>query len=53
MAAGNRRHPEDDIRRTFNLGIGMVAIAEKTEADAIIASLKQAGEEAAVIGDVA
>jgi phosphoribosylaminoimidazole synthetase len=45
--------PEDDIRRTFNLGIGMVAIAEKTEADAIIAALKQSGEDATIIGTVA
>jgi phosphoribosylaminoimidazole synthetase len=45
--------PEDDIRRTFNLGIGMVAIAEKAEADAIIAALKQSGEDATIIGTVA
>jgi phosphoribosylaminoimidazole synthetase len=45
--------PEDDIRRTFNLGIGMVAIAEKADADAIIAALNASGEEAFVIGAVA
>lgn len=45
--------PEDDIRRTFNLGIGMVAIATRGESDAIIASLKAAGEEAMIVGEVA
>ncbi|HWA21368.1 MAG TPA: phosphoribosylformylglycinamidine cyclo-ligase [Caulobacterales bacterium] len=45
--------PEEDIRRTFNLGIGMVAIAARGESDAIIASLKAAGEEAMIVGEVA
>lgn len=45
--------PEDDIRRTFNLGIGMVAIATRGESDAIVASLKAAGEEAMIVGEVA
>jgi phosphoribosylaminoimidazole synthetase len=45
--------PEDDIRRTFNLGIGMVAIAARGEGDAIIASLKAAGEEAMIVGEAA
>jgi phosphoribosylaminoimidazole synthetase len=44
--------PEEDIRRTFNLGIGMVAIASKSEADGVIAALNQAGETAFVIGEV-
>ncbi len=44
--------PEDDIRRTFNLGIGMVGIAEKSDADAIIASLNRAGEDAFIIGTI-
>ena len=45
--------PEEDIRRTFNLGIGMVAIAARSESDAIIGSLKAAGEEAMIVGEVA
>jgi phosphoribosylformylglycinamidine cyclo-ligase len=44
--------PEDDIRRTFNLGVGMVAIASKAEADGVIAALNAAGETAFAIGEV-
>lgn len=42
--------PEDDMRRTFNLGIGMVLIVEANKADAIIAQLTSAGEAAFKIG---
>ena len=44
--------PEDDIRRTLNLGIGMVAVASKDKADALIAALNSAGENALIIGGV-
>jgi phosphoribosylaminoimidazole synthetase len=44
--------PEDDIRRTFNLGVGMVAIAAKNETDSVIAALNAAGESAFAIGEV-
>ncbi len=44
--------PEDDIRRTLNLGIGMIAVVAKDRADAVIAALNGAGEKAKVIGEV-
>jgi phosphoribosylaminoimidazole synthetase len=44
--------PEDDIRRTLNLGIGMIAVVAKDRADAVIAGLKASGETATVIGEV-
>ncbi len=42
--------PEDDMRRTFNLGIGMVLIVEPAKADDVIAQLEAGGERAFKIG---
>jgi phosphoribosylaminoimidazole synthetase len=42
--------PEDDMRRTFNLGIGMVLVIAPANADTVIAQLNAAGERAFVIG---
>jgi len=44
--------PEDDLRRTFNLGIGMVAIAAPGDVPAVLAGLADAGEEAFAMGEV-
>jgi len=43
---------EMEMRRTFNLGIGLVAIVEKTSVDAAIAALGAASERAWVLGDI-
>ena len=48
--AGNLDDAE--MLRTFNCGIGMVAIAARDRADAVIAALTDAGEEPIRIGDV-
>jgi phosphoribosylformylglycinamidine cyclo-ligase len=40
----------EEMARTFNCGIGMVAIVADSNADAVIARLEESGEEAAVIG---
>ena len=45
--------PEDDIRRTLNLGIGMVAVVTRDKADAVIGALGSAGESAFIIGETA
>ena len=37
---------------TFNMGIGMVLVADKSASQALIAALKAAGEKAAIIGEV-
>jgi len=42
--------PEEDMRRTFNLGVGMVLIVEPAKADGVIAALTAAGEQAFKIG---
>lgn len=44
--------PEEDARRTFNLGIGMVAAVSPKDADAVAARLEAAGEKVFRIGVV-
>lgn len=42
--------PEEDMRRTFNLGIGMVLIVDAGAAGDVITRLEAGGERACVIG---
>ncbi len=42
-----------EMARTFNCGIGMVAIVAETDSDAVISRLGEAGEKARVIGRIA
>jgi len=44
--------PEKDIREALNLGIGLVIVAAKHAADAVMAKLREIGEEPVVIGEV-
>lgn len=44
--------PEEDMRRTFNLGIGLVVIVSKKRVDEVLRRLGQQGERACVIGEV-
>jgi phosphoribosylformylglycinamidine cyclo-ligase len=41
-----------EMARTFNCGTGMVLVVERGEAEAVIAALAAAGEQAAVIGEI-
>jgi phosphoribosylaminoimidazole synthetase len=45
--------PEADARRTYNLGIGMVAIVDPACVDDVCATLRNAGETVHPIGEVA
>lgn len=45
--------PEDEMRRVFNLGIGAIAIVEKSEAQRIAVHMKAHGERVYTIGRVA
>lgn len=44
--------PEADMRRTFNLGIGMIAIVADADAGAVSEALRAAGETVFRIGEV-
>ena len=44
--------PEDDWRRTFNLGVGMIFVVSHGKADAAMRSLKRAGEKPWAIGEI-
>jgi phosphoribosylformylglycinamidine cyclo-ligase len=43
---------EDDMKRAFNLGIGVIAIVSKKRADDVLRFLKRKGEGAVVVGEV-
>jgi phosphoribosylformylglycinamidine cyclo-ligase len=44
--------PDAEMYRTFNMGIGMVMIADRLLAPGLVQRLNEAGESAAVIGEV-
>ncbi len=44
--------PEEDIRKAFNLGIGLVIVAAKDAAGDIMETLREMGEHPIVIGEV-
>ena len=44
--------PEDDMRRTFNLGIGLVAVVPEARAEAAVEALEAMGEQPIRIGRV-
>lgn len=44
--------PEAEMYRAFNMGIGMVAIADRDAASSIVSAIQNHGDHAAVIGDI-
>jgi len=44
--------PEDDMARTFNLGIGLILVVPGQQADAALAACGRLGERAAVLGEI-
>jgi phosphoribosylformylglycinamidine cyclo-ligase len=51
--AGQARMPQEDVRRSFNLGVGMVLVCNQAEAAGVLADLRAAGEAAWVLGELA
>jgi phosphoribosylformylglycinamidine cyclo-ligase len=43
---------EREMRRTFNLGLGLVIVCEPSCAESILSALRTAGERASIIGEV-
>jgi phosphoribosylformylglycinamidine cyclo-ligase len=41
---------DEEMRRTFNCGIGMILVCNKKDADEILAILKNHGEDSAIVG---
>jgi phosphoribosylformylglycinamidine cyclo-ligase len=44
--------PEEDMRKTFNLGIGLVIVAAKRGTDRLLTTLRQIEERPIIIGEV-
>lgn len=44
--------PLDDMERTFNMGIGMIAVVARAEAETIVQTLRSSGEVVAAIGEI-
>jgi phosphoribosylformylglycinamidine cyclo-ligase len=44
--------PEDDMRRTFNLGVGLIIIVSRNEADAVVGALRRRRERPILMGEV-
>jgi phosphoribosylformylglycinamidine cyclo-ligase len=44
--------PEEDMRRTFNLGIGLILIVDKRKTDAVAALLTRKKEKPIILGEV-
>ena len=51
--AGSGRIAADEMRRTFNCGVGMIAVVQGKDADRAIRLLESAGEKAWQLGTVA
>ena len=44
--------PERDMFNTFNMGVGMIAVVSKQDADKAICVLREAGEDAYILGEL-
>ncbi len=44
--------PEEDMYRTFNMGIGMIAVVEADRGEAVAEALRKEGEEVYEIGKI-
>lgn len=44
--------PEEDMRRTFNLGIGLIVIVSRGSADNVMKFLRRKGETPVIVGEI-
>ena len=45
--------PEEDMRRTFNLGVGLILLVDRRGVDAVLSALRKKKEKPYVMGEVA
>ncbi|HLE31251.1 MAG TPA: phosphoribosylformylglycinamidine cyclo-ligase [Bacteroidota bacterium] len=44
--------PEEDMRHTFNLGIGLILVTDRTQADRVVAALRKKKESPVILGEI-
>ena len=44
--------PEEDMRRTFNLGIGLILVTDRQQADRVVAALRKKKESPVILGEI-
>lgn len=44
--------PDEEMRKVFNLGIGLIAIVKKNDADKVLAKASEIGEVGIIIGEI-
>ena len=52
LIAKTGKIPERDMFNTFNMGVGMVVVVDKNDADKAVEAVRNAGEEAYVMGEL-
>ncbi|MBE6853686.1 MAG: phosphoribosylformylglycinamidine cyclo-ligase, partial [Ruminococcus sp.] len=51
LIAKTGKIPERDMFNTFNMGVGMIVVVDKNDADKALRSLKASGEDAYILGE--
>jgi len=44
--------PEEDMRRTFNLGVGLILLVDRRGVDAVVSALRRKKEKPFIMGEV-
>ncbi len=52
LIAKTGKIPERDMFNTFNMGVGMIVVVDKNDADNALDALKAAGEDAYILGEL-
>ena len=52
LIAKTGNSPERDMYNTFNMGVGMIVVVDKADADEAIAILREKGDDAYLLGEV-
>ncbi len=45
--------PEEDVRRAFNLGVGLILVVSRKNVDRVLRFLRKKGEQSMVVGEIA